>query len=49
LGGHSIALGNGTNDILESTMHSDFNIDLIQQLENMPMYNILDLAIWQAA
>jgi len=47
-GGHGIARGSGTFDKLAAMMDEDFNIELIQQPGNSPMFNILDLTIWKS-
>ena len=48
-GGQGIARGHGVFADLASMMDKDFNIELVQQPGNTPMYNILDLTIWQAS
>jgi hypothetical protein len=47
-GGHGMARGHGNFDRLKAMMLKDFNVDLVQQLGNTPMYNILDLNLCQA-
>ena len=46
-GGHGTARGHGNFDELAAMMLADFNIELVQQPGNSPMFNILDLAIWR--
>ena len=29
-------------------MLKDFNIELVQQVGNTPMYNVLDLSVWRS-
>ena len=48
-GGHGMAIGHGNFDKLKAMMDKEFNIELEQQPGNTPMYNILDLTIWQAS
>jgi hypothetical protein len=47
-GGHGLARGHGNFEELAIMMMKDFNIELIQQPGNTPMFNILDLTLWQA-
>jgi len=47
-GGHGIARGHGTFEELKAMMDHKFNIELIQQPGNSPMFNILDLTIWKS-
>lgn len=44
-----MARGHGVFDDLAAMMDTDFNVELVQQPGNTPMYNILDLTIWQAS
>jgi hypothetical protein len=46
-GGHGIAVGHGNFKLLAEMMRNDFNITLVQQPGNSPMFNILDLNVWQ--
>lgn len=48
-GGHGLARGHGNFEKLKAMMLKEFNILLVQQPGNTPMYNILDLTIWQAS
>ena len=43
-----MARGEGVFNRLAVIMDKDFNIELVRQPEKKPMYNILDLTIWQA-
>ena len=51
-GGHGMARGDGVLflffDGLAAIMDKGFNVELVRQPGNTPMYNILDLNIWQA-
>ena len=47
-GGHGMAVGHGNYDKLAAMMLEEFNIELVQQPGNTPMYNLLDLTIWAA-
>jgi len=47
-GGHGMARGEGVFNRLAVIMDKDFNIELVRQPGKKPMYNILDLTIWQA-
>lgn len=47
-GGHGIARGHGNFEKLKAMMLEDYNVELTQQPGNTPMYNILDLNLWQA-
>ena len=46
-GGHCTARGYGNFDELAAMMLADFNIELVQQPGNSPMFNIFDLTIWR--
>ena len=43
-----MARGEGVFNRLAVIMDKDVNIELVRQPGNTPMYNILDLTIWQA-
>ena len=47
--GHGTARGHENFEKLAAMILKDFNIELVQQPGNTPMYNILDLTIWQAS
>ena len=47
-GGHGVAREHGNFDDLAALMLKDYNVKLIQQPGNTPIYNILDLNLWQA-
>jgi hypothetical protein len=47
-GGHGLARGHAVFAELKAMMDKEFRIDLVQQPGNSPMFNILDLTIWQA-
>ena len=44
---HGMAVGHGNYDRLREMMLQKFNILLVQQPGNSPMFNVLDLNIWQ--
>ena len=46
-GGHGTARGHGNFDDLAAMMDTDYNIELVQQPGNSPMFNVLDLTIWR--
>jgi hypothetical protein len=46
-GGHGLAVGHGNFDKFAAMMLKDFNVELVQQPGNTPMYNILDLKMWR--
>jgi len=47
-GGHGLARGHGNFEELRAMMLKDFNIELVQQVGNTPMYNVLDLSVWRS-
>ena len=47
-GGHGTARGHGNFNELAAMMLQDFNIKLVKQPGNTPMFNVLDLTIWQS-
>ena len=47
-GGHGLARGHGNFEELRAMMLKDFNVELVQQVGNTPMYNVLDLSVWRS-
>jgi hypothetical protein len=47
-GGHGMARGDRVFSSLAAMMDANYNIELVRQPGNTPMFNILDLTIWQA-
>ena len=47
-GGHGLARGHGRFEELASMMHENYNVELVQQPGNSPMFYILDLAVWKS-
>jgi hypothetical protein len=47
-GGHGMARGDRVFSSLAAMMDANYNIELVRQPGNTPMFNIMDLTIWQA-